>query len=146
MQFPYCKVSEEAIRIEALTALVRRDEDGGVASFVGTVRNHDAGRGVTKLEYTAYPEMAEKVMREVCEAAMAEFGVEHVAAVHRIGVMDIGAPVVAVVVASPHRANCLDAVRYIIDEIKANAPIWKKEHYTGASPAWKETDNQAWEA
>ena len=139
------KISAEPIDVQSLMDAVRTDHDGAIAMFVGTVRNHAGGRLVEWLEYSAYLEMAEQAIRVICQEARQKFEVGRMAVVHRIGRMEIGASVVAVVVASAHRAAALDAVRYIIDCVKAEVPIWKKEFYRDKTVSWIHADNSSWE-
>jgi molybdopterin synthase catalytic subunit len=110
-----------------LLAAVRRDGDGGLALFVGVVRDHNEGKSVTRLEYSAYIPMAEKEMdRIAAEIEQAHPGAR-VAFRHRIGSLAIGDVAVAVAAAAPHRAEAFAACRAGIEAIKARVPIWKKE-------------------
>lgn len=110
-----------------LLAAVRRDGDGGLALFVGVVRDHNAGRKVTTLEYSAYIPMAEKEMDRIAgEIAEAHPGVS-VTFRHRVGCLAVGDVAVAVAAAAPHRAAAFAACRAGIEAIKARVPIWKKE-------------------
>jgi molybdopterin synthase catalytic subunit len=127
------KVQSEAIRIEALLDEVRSDADGGIALFVGTVRSENAGRKVLHLEYEAYAPMAEAEIRKIEDDAIARFGVSKIAIVHRTGRLEIGEASVAIAVASPHRAQALDACRFAIDTLKRTVPIWKKEFFEGGA-------------
>jgi molybdopterin synthase catalytic subunit len=123
------RLQAEAIRPEELVAEVRRDVDGAVALFLGTVRDHHAGRRVRHLDYHAYPGMAEREMERIEAAARERFGVSRVAVVHRTGRLEIGEVSVAVAVAAPHRAEAMEACRFVIDRLKQTVPIWKKEYY-----------------
>lgn len=136
------RLQHEPIRVEDLVAGVRRDSDGAVALFLGTVRDHNAGRRVVRLEYFAYPEMAEGEMTRIADEATRRFGVSTVAIVHRIGSLDIGEVSVAIAVASAHRAHAVDACRFVIDTLKDKVPIWKKEHFEGGT-VWIEGDGAA---
>ncbi len=110
-----------------LLASVRRDGDGGLALFVGVVRDHNDGKKVTRLEYSAYIPMAEKELERIAvEIARAHPGVA-VDFRHRIGSLEVGDVAVAVAAASPHRPEAFAACRAGIEAIKARAPIWKKE-------------------
>jgi len=119
------------IRVEALIDAVRGDADGAVALFVGTVREHNAGRHVLRLEYQAYDEMALAEMRRLAEATREQFAVSGIAIVHRVGVLEIGEASVAIAVAAAHRGAALDACRHAIDTLKRTVPIWKKESFEG---------------
>jgi molybdopterin synthase catalytic subunit len=110
---------------------VRRDEAGAIATFLGTTRNVNVGRDVTRLEYEAYPEMAIREMERIGEEAKRDFAVAAVAIVHRIGVVDVGEASVAIAVSAAHRDAAFRACRFAIDRLKEIVPIWKKEHYVG---------------
>lgn len=101
---------------------------GAIATFVGTVRDHNVGRPITLLEYEAYPGMAEKQMRRVAEQIQREIAGVVLAALHRVGSLQIGEIAVVCAAASPHRAEALAACERFIDRIKAEVPIWKREH------------------
>ena len=125
------------IVLEELVALVRGDGDGAVASFLGTARNERDGRRVLFLEYEAYGGMAEREMERIAADAAVRDPISSVAIVHRTGRVAIGEASVAVVVAAPHRAEALDACRFVIDTLKATVPIWKREHFADGA-VWVE--------
>eukprot|EP01032_Pedospumella_encystans_P004003 gene4003-4736_t len=97
--------------------------DGGVTVFVGRVRDHDGGKGVQGLDYSAHPTALER-LRTVCEQVAADHPVHGVAAVHRVGHLDIGDIAVIVATAAAHRGQAFDASRALIDTLKAEVPIW----------------------
>lgn len=101
---------------------------GAIVTFAGRVRDHARGHSVIKLEYEAYAEMAERVFAQIASEARAQFGVEDIAVHHRSGTLAVGEVSVVVAVAAAHRGQALDACRYVIDNLKQRAPIWKKEH------------------
>jgi MoaE-MoaD fusion protein len=117
----------------AAEALVRTDADGGVCTFTGVVRNHAEGRAVERLEYEAYPEMAEPQMRRVGLEALRRTGATAVVLWHRVGTLEIGEASVVVSASAPHRAEAFEACRYAIDTLKTDVPIWKKEHGEGGA-------------
>ncbi len=123
-----CRITDSAIDVDVLTRSVDAPELGGVCAFVGRVRNHSGGRSVTRLEYHAYPGMAEKKMRQVAEEIEERFGVVHLAMAHRVGALHVGDVAVGIAAASAHRDAAFKACRYAIDRIKQIVPIWKKEH------------------
>ena len=100
---------------------------GGTAIFVGTVRDHSDEGVVERLEYSAYPEMAERVLHQVAEEAAARWPLAGVAILHAVGDLFVGDVTVVVACSAPHRGEALDACRYAIDEVKRRVPIWKKE-------------------
>ena len=109
---------------------------GGYAAFEGWVRNHNEGQTVTRLEYEAFETLAEREGATIVAEAIAKFGVEHAACVHRIGDLALGELAVWVGVSARHRAEAFAACRYIIDEVKHRVPIWKKEHYSSGDSGW----------
>jgi molybdopterin synthase catalytic subunit len=125
------RLQAEAIPLEQVSEEARSDADGAVVLFVGTVRNHNKGRKVLYLEYEAYPEMAVAEMQKIEQEALTRFAVSRVVLVHRTGRLEIGEASVVVAVASAHRADALDACRFVIDTLKARVPIWKKEVFEG---------------
>lgn len=125
------EIVAEPIDLSRVIAAVARREAGAIATFIGTTRDHNAGRSVTRLEYEAYPDMAVREMRGIGDQAIARFGVHAVAIAHRIGVVEIGEASVAIAVSAAHRGPAFDACRFAIDRLKEIVPIWKKEHYRG---------------
>jgi molybdopterin/thiamine biosynthesis adenylyltransferase/molybdopterin synthase catalytic subunit/rhodanese-related sulfurtransferase len=109
---------------------------GGYAAFEGWVRDHNEGRRVRRLEYEAFEPLAVKEGERIIAEAIARFGVERAACVHRIGALEIGEKAVWVGVAARHRDEAFRACRYIIDEVKHRVPIWKKEHYESGDSGW----------
>jgi len=124
------------IDIASLAATVAKDSNGATAIFVGNVRSSNEGRPVTGIEYSAYDEMAEREMESILSEAGKKFGVADASIEHRLGTLRVGEASIGVAVAHPHRGAALDALRYIVDETKRRAPIWKLEHYTDGSREW----------
>lgn len=127
------KIQKTPIRVDELLDSVRKDGDGAIATFIGTVRDENEGRRVLYLEYQAYEGMAERELARIETEAIDRFGVSRVAIVHRVGRMEIGDSAVAIAVASPHRAEAFDACRFVIESIKKSVPIWKKEFFEGGA-------------
>jgi molybdopterin synthase catalytic subunit len=121
---------------EAIRAVAGPDR-GAIATFIGTARDHHNGRPVRALEYHAYPEMAERVMRDIGRETETRFGTPHIAILHRIGRLHIGDPSVVVAVAAEHRREALAACAHVIERLKEVVPIWKKEQYADGA-AWIE--------
>lgn len=124
-------LNPEALRNELLDGRA-----GGYVSFEGRVRSRNEGREVRSLEYEAYRELAEREGNRVLAEAQARFAVISTACAHRVGHLQIGELAVWVGVTAEHREAAFDACRYIVSEIKARVPIWKKEHYVDGGPAW----------
>lgn len=111
----------------ALEAECRTDADGAVVTFAGTTRNHNDGAAVLSLSYECYTEMAQRVMCTLFEEAVKRFPITRARVVHRLGEVPVGAASVVVVVASAHRGPAFDACRFLMDRLKSEVPIWKRE-------------------
>jgi molybdopterin synthase catalytic subunit len=132
-------IVRESIDTDALARSVRTDACGAVVLFAGIVRaTADDDRPVTGLSYEAYESMALREFEAISQEARERFGPCEIAIVHRVGDLRIGETAVAVAVAAPHRGRAFDACEYAIDELKARAPIWKREHYVNGDAAWKD--------
>lgn len=125
------EVGRRRIDLARLGRAVRDPRAGAVVTFVGTTRNENAGRRVTRLEYEAYEGMARKEMRRLAAAARARWPVRKIAMVHRVGVVPVGEASVAIAVSAGHRGEAFTACHWLIDRLKELVPIWKKEHYRG---------------
>lgn len=123
---------------EALSA-VASPRAGAVVTFDGCVRNHSQGKQVEYLVYETYAEMALTELGVIRDKVLAEFPVEKIAVLHRVGRMEIGESSVFIAVSSAHRADAFAACRAIIDRIKETVPIWKKEFFTDGA-VWVEGD------
>ena len=123
------------IQLTDLIAEVAGPDRGGVASFLGTVRNHHQGRTVRSLEYSAYEPMAEETCREILLEASARWPVK-VTLRHRLGDLAIGDAAVAVVAAGGHRDEAFAACRYVIEELKRRVPVWKRETFEDGEVHW----------
>jgi molybdopterin synthase catalytic subunit len=128
-------LTDDPIDLARLVKQVAAPERGGVASFLGLVRNHQDARPVLRLEYSAYRPMAEAECARIVSEAEQRWPVR-VALVHRIGMLEIGDASVAVAAAAPHREEAFAACRYTIEELKRRVPIWKKEFYGSGSVEW----------
>ena len=108
---------------------------GGVVSFTGLVRDHDGGRGVTELEYSAHPSAQDR-LREVAEAVAADLPVHGLAAVHRTGLLQVGDVAVVVAASAAHRDQAFTAARRLIDDLKASVPVWKRQVFDDGEQEW----------
>ena len=108
---------------------------GGIALFTGAVRDHDNGRGVVRLSYSAHPSAAAEI-RRVAEKVAARYDVLALAAVHRVGDLSVGDLAVVVAASCVHRDTAFDACRALIDDLKANVPIWKHQLFTDGDSEW----------
>jgi len=109
---------------------------GGIVYFQGVVRNHNDGKGVKSLEYDSYIPMANTLGRQIIADAMEKFAIEDAYCLHRVGHLSINDTAVWVVVTSHHRREAYEASQYIIDTVKAEVPIWKREHYINEDSKW----------
>lgn len=129
-------LASEPIDILGLLEELADVANGATAIFLGHVRSSNEGREVTGIEYSAYDEMALREMQAILDEAGERYGVPNATTKHRVGVLGVGDVSIAVVVAAPHRAPAMDALRFIVDETKRRAPIWKLEHYVDGSRQW----------
>ena len=128
-------LTPDPLDLAALISAVSDPEHGGLTSFLGCIRREDAIRPVLAIEYEAYEELTGRELANVAEEAASRFGAT-VACVHRTGRVEVGEPSVAVAVSAPHRPAAFAACRYVIDELKVRAPIWKRMHYADGATEW----------
>jgi molybdopterin synthase catalytic subunit len=126
---------ETPLDVAEVVAALDDDASGGLTLFVGRVRDHDGGKGVTGLDYSAHPTALDK-LREVCERVAEEYDVQGVAAVHRTGSLDIGDIAVVVATTAAHRGDAFVASRALIDTLKAEVPIWKHQRFGDGTEEW----------
>ncbi|KIQ64208.1 molybdopterin biosynthesis protein MoeE [Kitasatospora griseola] len=123
------------LSLDEVHAAVGDDAAGGTTLFVGTVRDHDGGKAVTALEYSAHPTAARE-LRRIAEKICADFPVRALAAVHRTGRLEIGDVAVIVAVSCPHRGEAFAASRRLIDDLKHEVPIWKHQVFADGEEEW----------
>src|SRR5690606_4849358 len=128
----------EPLDLMQLLEETRDPASGALVVFSGTVRNHHAGKGVVRLEYSAHRALVEQVLAELEQEVIERFGVQQCRIVHREGTLDIGDDSVLIVVRSAHRPQAFEAARYAIDTLKVRAPVWKREHYSDGSVDYQE--------
>lgn len=121
------KVVDRPLRMDELHEVVRTPSDGAVLTFSGVVRDHSGDTETSHLIYEAYVSMAERKMAELAESAWERWNVGDIAILHRVGRLEIGEISILLSVASPHRDEAFAACRYLIDRLKEEVPIWKKE-------------------
>jgi MoaE-MoaD fusion protein len=122
-------LSTEPLDVAAVVAEAASDDAGAISTFVGTVRRHSRGREVVRLEYEAFEEMAEPMLRSLAAELTAKHGICSVAIHHRVGVVEIGEPSIVIAVSAQHRAAAIEACHEAIDTLKQTIPLWKKEIY-----------------
>jgi molybdopterin synthase catalytic subunit len=124
-------ISATPLDIEAAVREVSRPDCGGIATFVGTTRDHHAGRRVLYLEYDAYAPLAIRAFERIAAETVERWPDTSLAIHHRVGRVEIGETCVVIAAASPHRAGAFAAARYAIERVKQIAPIWKRERFEG---------------
>lgn len=137
-------LSEQPLDVQAAVEAVSAREVGGIAAFIGTVRASASVAGneskpVLRLDYEAHPALAEKRFQEIAASAADRWDLRAVLVVHRTGTCELGEPTVVVACGAPHRADALEACRWVIDTLKTTAPIWKREVYADGS-SWVGAD------
>lgn len=120
-------VTDAPLSLEAASRAVAREDCGGVALFLGTVRSPNEGRAVERIRYTAYREMAEAELARIGREAAKKWEIGNVYLAHRIGEVLPGEPSLIVAVSAPHREAAFAACRYAVEELKRRAPVWKEE-------------------
>jgi MoaE-MoaD fusion protein len=125
-------ITEEPLDVEAARLLVGDPRCGATVVFTGTTRE------VPSLEYEAYEEMALQTMARLADEAVRRHGLVAVAVEHRTGSVALGEPSIVVAASAPHRQEAFEGARFLLDQVKANAPIWKREHPEDGPPRWVE--------
>ena len=128
------EITDRPLDPAEVEAAVLGPEHGAVVVFTGAVRDHDDGRAVSALEYSAHPQAA-VFLHRVCAEVADDAGLP-VAAVHRIGSLTIGDPAIAVAVAAPHRAEAFHTCAELVDRSKHAVPIWKRQLFTDGMSEW----------
>ncbi|OKH79273.1 molybdenum cofactor biosynthesis protein MoaE [Mycobacterium sp. ST-F2] len=129
-------LSESPIDVASHEALVDHSAAGAVVSFAGVVRNHDGGRGVTRLEYSAHPSAAQVLAEVAADVAAASEGVRAIAVSHRIGVLNIGDAALVAAVSADHRAAAFRTCALLVDTVKERLPVWKHQFFTDGTEEW----------
>jgi molybdopterin synthase catalytic subunit len=133
----FVELSLTPLSITDAADFVNGDENGALNMFIGKVRNHNLGKPVLAVSYDAYAPMVAKVFREICTEAIAKFDPNmRCYLTHYKGRLEIGGISVVIAVGSAHREPTFLGCRYIIEELKKRAPIWKKEHYVDGDDEW----------
>jgi len=123
------KITSEKLNIQECYDFVQDTSCGGIALFVGTVRNKTQNKSVTLLDFSTYKAMAKKEMQKIADKALIDFDILKIAIHHAEGELKIGAIPVIIAVSAPHRKAAFAACQFAIDTLKETVPIWKKEHF-----------------
>jgi molybdopterin synthase catalytic subunit len=130
------ELSEDTIELTEHEALVAHQAAGAVVGFAGVVRDHDGGRTVTRLEYSAHP-LAQQTLAEVAAEIAADcHGVRAIAVSHRIGTLQIGDAALVAAVAADHRGAAFETCERLVDAVKARLPVWKHQFFADGSDEW----------
>lgn len=129
-------LNDEPITLVEHEALVANSAAGAVVGFVGAVRNHDGGRSVTRLEYSAHPTAAQVLAEVAAEVAAGATGVRAIAVSHRIGALEIGDAALVAAVAADHRAEAFATCAQLVDTVKARLPVWKHQFFVDGTDEW----------
>jgi molybdopterin synthase catalytic subunit len=129
-------LSEDTIELSEHEALVAHQAAGAVVGFAGVVRDHDGGRTVTRLEYSAHP-LAQQTLAEVAAEIAADCqGVRAIAVSHRIGTLQIGDAALVAAVAADHRGAAFETCERLVDTVKARLPVWKHQFFADGTDEW----------
>ena len=128
------RISADPLDPAEVDAAVAGPENGAVVAFTGVVRNHDGGHTVSLLEYQAHPDAA-AFLRECCEEVAESTGLP-VAAVHRVGTLEVGDLALVAAAAAPHRKEAFAACAELVERIKHEVPIWKRQHFADGVTEW----------
>ena len=129
------------IGAETAALIAGRTNIGGIASFIGTVRDTAKATPITSMTLEHYPGMTETAMQRIADQARQRFDLLGITLIHRIGTLAPGANIVLVLAASPHRQAALDATGFLIDWLKTKAPFWKRETFVDGTSAWVEAND-----
>lgn len=132
-------LTDQQLDTEAVVEFLRDERAGGIDLFLGTTRQFTGDRETEQLEYEAYGRMAVDEMRQLAEEAAERWPLVKVLVHHRTGVVSVTASSVIVGASSPHRKDAFEATRFLIDTLKKEVPIWKKERFAGGDTKWVES-------
>ncbi|CAL2090380.1 Molybdopterin synthase subunit MoaE [Tenacibaculum sp. 190524A02b] len=124
------EILSEKLNLQTCYDFVTDASCGGIAVFIGTVRNATSNKEVRQLDFSTYKPMAIKEMQKIAETAIRQFAIKKIAIHHAEGLLKIGDIPVIITVSAPHRKAAFDACQYAIDTLKETVPIWKKEYFT----------------
>ena len=133
----YIEITRDVLDLQKLYDQCVTEDAGGIDIFIGTVRDHFEGKKVTSIDYHGYPEMAEKVLQKIAVKALEQWNINRIAIQHRLGLLQLKEASVIIVVSAPHREEAFAACRYIIEEVKKDLPVWKKEFFVSGEVTWK---------
>lgn len=130
MQRTSVKITTKKLDLQDCYHFVEDVSCGGIAAFIGTVRNDTQGKEVKQLDFSTYKPMAIKEMEKIAQLALQTFDIKKIAIHHAEGMLQIGDVAVIITVSSKHRKAAFEACQFAIDTLKETVPIWKKEHFS----------------
>jgi molybdopterin synthase catalytic subunit len=130
------EITEAPVALAEHEALVAQAAAGAVVGFAGVIRDHDAGRSVLRLEYSAHPSAQSTLAEVLAEIAEAAPSVHAVAASHRIGTLAVGEAALVAAVAADHRQAAFDTCARLVDAVKARLPVWKHQFFADGTDEW----------
>ena len=122
-------ITSKKLKVQDCYDFVQDASCGGIALFVGTVRNSTKNKEISLLDFSAYEPMALKEMQKIADLALTKFQIHKIAIHHAVGKLQIGDIPVIIAVSSAHRKAAFEACEFAIDTLKVTVPIWKKEHF-----------------
>lgn len=129
-------LTEEPVTVAEYEALVAHEAAGAVVGFSGVVRDHDGGRAVTGLEYSAHPNAQQTLHDVAAEIAADSEGVRAIAVSHRIGRLEIGDAALVAAVSADHRKAAFETCARLVDTVKERLPVWKHQHFADGTDEW----------
>ena len=135
------EITSEDFSVDDVLRNMKERANGAIVSFIGIVRGENEGRVVDRIEVQAYKEMALRQLEDIRKEALQKFGVNHITIIHRVGVLEISDNIVLIAVGGAHRDESFQACRFVLEQLKAKAPLWKKEFTTDGS-YWGEDEKK----
>lgn len=134
------EITHKPIETEKIIASVQSDQAGASVLFVGTTRQFTGDKETLKLDYECYESMAIRKMQQLSDQARQQWPIEKCSIVHRVGTIELGEASIAVAVSTPHRAASFEAAQWLVDTLKKQVPIWKREYWADGSREWVHPD------
>lgn len=132
----YTHIATQDIAVTDAINRVTSPAHGAIDLFIGTVRDNHNGQDVTGITYDVHEPIAKATFARICREAAGLWPDTHYAVIHYKGELPVGGTSIVIAVSAPHRAESFEACRYVIEEIKKQAPVWKQEHYRDGKSAW----------
>ena len=135
------EITSEDFSVDDVLRSMKKRTNGAIVSFTGIVRGENEGRTVDRIEVQAYEEMARRQLEDIRREALQKFGVNHITIIHRVGVLEVSDNIVLIAVGGAHRDESFKACRFVLEQLKTKAPLWKKEFTTDGS-YWVEDEKK----